>query len=493
MPQQRFTVTAPNESTLDITGDHVPTEAELREIFKGAGVDVPASSQPETTQTQQPESGGVLSTMKDVGVGALKGAAKTAVGLGELVTKIPGVETALDATAHALSGVPDYSGERNLESLVTGAEPRRGLTARSFDWARSQLEPTNTPQTIGQGVEQVAEFFAPASALTKIKGALKTGVGLLDAVAGMGIEGASAAAVDAAQKGTVADAWRTGALTAGTGLGLQAVTKAAQKPATWLAERIESALLKPTAGVLEGLTPMQMVRNLFKHDLGGTLGQTYDKVNQRLAEKTAQLRSILHADPTASVKLAIVARDTLADFSGNKQAAEALERIREAVEFGLNERGVNLGRGVLNLADGNVAKQAVGELGAWIHDITGKTTTDADRVLEKVANRFYAHLKTAIERKATGDIAAVNRELSELIPIKAAIIRRIPVAERSNVLNAGDLAAGIGTVVHPSALGLSIANRLLQSGRAANVLSKAGRVDATGAATTGARLTGASQ
>jgi len=39
MPAQTMTVTAPNGKTLDITGDHVPTESELHDIFQKAGVD----------------------------------------------------------------------------------------------------------------------------------------------------------------------------------------------------------------------------------------------------------------------------------------------------------------------------------------------------------------------------------------------------------------------------------------------------------------------
>ncbi len=37
--EQTYTITAPNGRTLDVTGDHVPTEAELHEIFKAAGVE----------------------------------------------------------------------------------------------------------------------------------------------------------------------------------------------------------------------------------------------------------------------------------------------------------------------------------------------------------------------------------------------------------------------------------------------------------------------
>lgn len=43
MPQT-YSLTAPNGKTLDVTGDHVPTEAELHEIFKAAGVDTTSTA-----------------------------------------------------------------------------------------------------------------------------------------------------------------------------------------------------------------------------------------------------------------------------------------------------------------------------------------------------------------------------------------------------------------------------------------------------------------
>lgn len=47
MEQQTYSITAPNGKTLEVTGDHMPTEPELREIFAKAGVDA-ARPLPET-------------------------------------------------------------------------------------------------------------------------------------------------------------------------------------------------------------------------------------------------------------------------------------------------------------------------------------------------------------------------------------------------------------------------------------------------------------
>lgn len=431
--------------------------------------------QPESAATQRETapSSGVMDTALDVGVGAIKGAAKTAVGVGELVSQIPGVSHAIDAAYGP------------------------GVRRTAFDWARARLQPANTAEKIGQGIEQTAEFFGPGSALKGAKAAMALRGGraakLANAVTGLGVEGASAAAVDAAQKGTTADALSTGLTSAGVGGAIGATVKGAQLPARWLSERIEASLLKPLAGALEGQTPAQMVKNLYKHKLGGSLDQSYAKVNQRLAEKSAELKAALTADPAARVKLAIIAGDTAKQYAGNKKAIEALDAIREAVEFELNKRGVQMGNGVLDLAEANVAKQAVGELGAWMRDPSGRVLDNSSRYIEDVANAFYKHLKTAIESKSTGPIAAINKDLSELIPIKAAIVQRIPVEQRANLLKASDVASALGTVFEPSAMAVGIGNRLLGSGRAANTLNKFAGRDANAAASAATRLTGAMQ
>lgn len=401
-------------------------------------------------------------TVGNVGIGALKGAGSTAMGLATLANRYaPG-------RAQREAGLQEYA-----PSLVPAI--------------RSALQTEGTAQRVGKGAEQIGEFFAPASALGKLKTAAQTGVGLLDAIAGLGAEGVSAAAVDSAQKGSVKDAATTGALAAGTGFAVKGLAKPVQAGADWLGQRIERSLLKPTMATLDGLTPSQLVANVFKHNVGGTLGQSYDKVQSALTQKVGELRTILKGAPKATVDLEDVTTKTLDDFLGNAKADDALTRILEHVEFGLNRKGVKLGTGDLNLADANIAKQAVGELGAWLHDVRGNVTSDADRVVEEVANKFYNHLKTSIEQNAKGPVAAVNKAIGELIPIKTAIIRRIPVAERSNVLNMGDLFS-----LSHSTLGLSLANRMLQSGRVANVMVGAGQAS-PGVSEAAARLAGASQ
>lgn len=350
----------------------------------------------------------------------------------------------------------------------------------SVDTGNALLQPpANANQALAKKATDVAAFFVPGAALGKAKLALQTGSGILDALVGAGLEGASAAGVSSAQKGTTAGA--SGAAAAGA-LGTfasNAGLKAAGNTANWLGQRIERALLKPSVASLEGQSEKELVKKIYQYDLGGTLGQTYDKVQAKIQQASDALRGVLKTSSAqgAGVSLNRIAKDVEGDYLDNPQAKAAVSRILDHVEFGLNRQKITAGTGVLDLADANVAKQAVGDMGAWLHDLRGNTVSDADKVTEDVANKFYGRLKTEIEQNATGPVKAYNKVISDLLPIRQAIIRRIPVADRANVLSMADM---LGLSAHT--LGLSLANRLLNSGLAANLLVKGGALTNTAAA-----------
>jgi hypothetical protein len=113
------------------------------------------SSQPLTVQRSEPLPAGYLrrgfDVAKDVGVGVMKGAANTAIGLGEMVHQVPGVTTAVDA----LYGQP-------------------GVSEAAFPEARAAVQPTNTAQRIGYGAEQIGEVILPGGAIRRAATAATT-------------------------------------------------------------------------------------------------------------------------------------------------------------------------------------------------------------------------------------------------------------------------------------------------------------------------------
>lgn len=105
--------------------------------------------------------------VRDAAIGALKGAGRTAVGLGRMVHKIPGVDA-------MLGKIPD------------DAETTLGL------------DPKNTAEKVGQAGERVAEFFAPSGAAKGMGLAAKVateGVGALGVATAQGDEHPIRAAV----------------------------------------------------------------------------------------------------------------------------------------------------------------------------------------------------------------------------------------------------------------------------------------------------------
>lgn len=113
-------------------GDRPPTPEEMAGIEQAESQASP--EQPPIMSTLK----SLASSAKDVGVGAAKGAAHTAIDLGQAVHMIPGVSSAVDA----LYGL-------------------KGLSGKAFDQARDDTAYTNTSQRVGGGLETLAEMAVP--------------------------------------------------------------------------------------------------------------------------------------------------------------------------------------------------------------------------------------------------------------------------------------------------------------------------------------------
>lgn len=92
---------------------------------------------------------GLLATVadlaRDLGIGGVKGLGRSAVGLGELVSRVPGMGA--------------------VTETVTGVSPE--AQAASFEQARSLLAPEGGAQALGMGAEQVAEFMLPGGVVRR--------------------------------------------------------------------------------------------------------------------------------------------------------------------------------------------------------------------------------------------------------------------------------------------------------------------------------------
>lgn len=429
----------------DLSDDDL--DAKVRAKFPGVYDDLPKPIAKTATPPPVTSTGGLdprlqqdVTDAADRREGIKQGALQTFVGLGELTHKLPLVSFLTDKAF----GLPS------------------GSSQRSFGEARQALQPRNANQAAGQAIERTAEFFAPTGVTNKIKAGVKTGTRLLDTLFGAGIEGASAGAVGAAQSGSPSTGVKTG-LAAGT---TAAAIPAAASGARWLGERIERSLIKAgKADVEAGFN----ISNIFKHKLGGTLSESFDKSTERLNGLSNELRTQLRLyGPTGKlpdIDIMQALTDTATELGGsqarnfgsNTGIQSAIQKLMDDPWFQSAAQN-----GKADLVTANEIKQAIGELGSWQYGMR-----DPDSLaMEKVANTLYSKLRKMIETASPGGpsrIKALNQAMGEIVPIRQAIIRRIPVEQRQNVLNLGDL-IGVGT----GNLGLSLANRLLRSGRTAN-------------------------
>jgi hypothetical protein len=233
-------------------------------------------------------------------------------------------------------------------------------------------------------------------------------------------------------------------------------------------ERIEYSLIKPTKTDLsDGFN----VSNIKKYDLGGNLTQTLQKTDEKLSELTQQLKTKLASRPEAVIDLNDVANKTASDILGNKARyfgdTAGVKRVLENLANEIENVSAN---GLVDLPEAQIVKQSAGQKGAWVF---GFTDPDA-KATEMVYTKFYQQLKKEIEKKAPEGIKAINKQISELIPISHAVIRRIPVTERNNVLSLSDIISGGISFGNPKAIGLFIANRLTKSGQFAKLLTDLG-------------------
>lgn len=165
MPAQTYQITAPNGKSLEVTGDHMPTEAELHDIFAQAGVD---------TGAQSPDS--ALSRFGS--------------GLAKNLNPITAIEGLAGAVRHPLDTASSIL-QANLEQLKkAGADYQQGRYS----------------EMVGHGVAGVLPIIGPSAAAAgerigsgDVAGGLGEATGLL-APFGVGpaVQGASAAVRGAA-------------------------------------------------------------------------------------------------------------------------------------------------------------------------------------------------------------------------------------------------------------------------------------------------------
>lgn len=326
----------------------------------------------------------------------------------------------------------------------------------------SAPSPLQVAGDIAKGALQVAGPKVPIASTVAGKAAQ---FGALGAAAGGSDAIAQGKSVEDTVKATVS-AGITGALTGATFGVVEKGAKALADGAKRLGSKIQYSVIKPTQADVEDGFDIATVKEF---NLGGSLKDTFKKTNDKLGELSTLLNSKLAANKEPLDMNAVYERtlDRLAankaqNFGSTSNMEGALERLRGEI---INVVGPN---GLSSIPEAQQIKRASGHFGAWTHGMTDPDSTAA----QKVFNAFYHELKEEIERVSPEGVREINQQISRLIPIQNAVIRRIPIAERNAPLSLSDLTTLVGGTLEPRALSLSVANFLAKSGKFGNALTQ---------------------
>lgn len=258
------------------------------------------------------------------------------------------------------------------------------------------------------------------------------------------------------------------------------------KAAAEVGKRIEMTAVKPTKPVLDTVTPNRqgqtagdaLIENIYRHNLGGTLTESLGKSDAKLDALSTKLSDALKNDTGSGVDLHKAVDAVEAHFKSPEiisryaqkipDIQKAIERQRSAVNL-LHEAGA-APDGVADLYHANQFKRGVSEEGSWLN---GAKDPELD-ARGMVANQLYRQLRGDIETAAGPAGPAVkqlNRQMGDILPVKDALIRRIPIAKRNEIVGLKEF---IGLALgDKTGFGMSILNRSLKSPKVADWLVRA--------------------
>lgn len=268
----------------------------------------------------------------------------------------------------------------------------------------------------------------------------------------------------------VKDALKSAAIGAGTGIAFGAAEKGVKKLGDLVGkwgDRIQTSVIKPSqADIKDGFN----IETVKKFNLGGSLKTTFEKTESKLDELSKQLNEKIQSS-NSTIDLNTIYENTakrllgskMENFGSNKAMETAIDNLRNEI---IASAGPN---GIASLPEAQLIKRASGHYGAWTYGVPTPEATAS----QKVYSTFYNEMKTAIEKNSPKGVREINKQISELIPVMNAVIRRIPVAERNSAISLTDIITLSASALEPRALALSLLNFASKRGEVGKVLSNA--------------------
>ena len=402
--------------------------------FGGIPVNEPVIPQTSTPEKTQYEKHGALAAFFPA-----TSKAKLETGSGRLGRAIATVGDALTLPARGIAGFASGMGY-----LAGGGDPREAEREALSQMSRTKstekgalgvaqdiaLDPTSSPMLFGIG---------PAA--KGAKGATTLGKALIKtALAGATSGAGSAAYQSVADEGEI-DPGRVAiqaALGAGTGAAMTGLGAAAKKATGKFlkdaAKKNVDIIMRPNkTGARKGFSHDAVI----KYDLGGSPREIFEN-------STIKLRELQNAAKA-------IAKESDAKFDLEEIFSNSMAKLKRTASPEDFEKQVSLIQGLYDdyyrafgdIIDAPTAMEVrtrLGEKSSFVGRTQGgmKADPDADWK-EKVYNNIYQEIKEQLHNNLGGELKAINKAQSEIIPVKKVAEGRIPIYESHERIGLSDL------------------------------------------------------
>lgn len=222
-------------------------------------------------------------------------------------------------------------------------------------------------------------------------------------------------------------------------------------------EKITQSIIKPSKVDIEDGFSIETVK---KYNLAGDLKTMQAKTDAVMDDLTSQVNA-KYANSAARINIDEILSKTIKNsssakintFGSNTSMDNAFNQLKAEVASITAD-------GTVSIPEAVQIKRAAGHFGAWVY---GQTDPDST-ARQKVYTAFYRQLKEAIENNSEPGVKELNKQISDLIPVMNAIIRRIPVAERNSALSLTDIISLSASTIDPRSLSVFAINQLSKSG-----------------------------
>lgn len=242
-----------------------------------------------------------------------------------------------------------------------------------------------------------------------------------------------------------------------------------------LGERISKASLRFTKADVDAGAD---VRTGAIYDVQrSNLGDTLDETQKRIAGYNNVVKEVVQksGDPMV-IDLKQALKNVRSKFTaeGSSLNIPKYEQLLGEIEASFNRFIPDWQERKLSVSEGLKTRREFGKQAVFHHDPLNK----GDNALkEELFNALYMEMKKELDTNLPPQFKGANEALSKLIPYQNAILRRLPIEERQNILGITDNMTAIAGLFDPKALVLGMVNRSLRNPAVGRMLMQSGPLE----------------